>query len=138
MAYRDYKSCWSAIYLLISVFVFSALGSLAHAQAAQFVTFTAGDSGSSSTSITYLNGVQSGDLIVLFSHWDNHAITATASDSAGNIYVPISGPVSVGTAGRFQAWYAKNVQGGNLEFKITYSGQTTTISLLDAAEYAGL
>ena len=138
MSHRNYRLCWGAFYLLISMLVFSTLGSVAHAQAAQFVTFTAGDSGSSSTSVTYLNGVHSGDLIVLFSHWDNQAITATASDSAGNVYVPISGPVSVGTAGRFQAWYAKNIQGGNLEFKITYSGRTTTISLLDAAEYVGL
>ncbi len=107
-------------------------------QTAKYVTFTAGDSGSSVSSTTYLNNVQTGDLIIIFSHWDNQAVTGTASDSLGNVYTPVSGPITVGTTGRFQAWYAKNVQGGAIGFTVTYSGRTTSLSVIDVAEYAGL
>jgi hypothetical protein len=106
----------------------------------QFVQFTAGDSGAASSSTTYTNyNVTSGDLILVFSHWDNQALTASVTDNAGNTYVPIGGPVNAGTASRFQAWYAKNVSGGrSLGVTVTYSGTTTSISLIDVAEYAGL
>ena len=107
-------------------------------QTAKFVTFTAGDAGSSVSSTTYLNNVQTGDLIIIFSHWDNQAITASASDSMGNVYTPISGPITVGSVGRFQAWYGKNVQGGAIGFTVTYSGKTTSLSVIDVAEYSGL
>ena len=106
----------------------------------QFVQWSSGDTGAAHVSHTYMNNaVTNGDLILVFSHWDNQALTASVTDNYGNTYIPISGPISVGTAARFQAWYAKNVVGGvNLGVTITYSGTTTSISLVDAAEYSGL
>jgi hypothetical protein len=76
---------------------------------------------------------------LVFSHWDNQALTATVTDNLGNTYVPITGPVNVAPTARFQAWYAKNIRGGSqLGVTITYSGKTSSISLLDVAEYSGL
>jgi hypothetical protein len=103
------------------------------------VGWTAGDSGAATSSTTYAENVTTGDLMLVFSHWDNQTLTASISDSMGNVYVPIGGPVNAGSSARFQAWYAKNIQGGaELAITVTYSGQTTSFSLVDAAEYSGL
>ncbi|HEY5176453.1 MAG TPA: Ig-like domain-containing protein [Terriglobales bacterium] len=106
----------------------------------QFVQWTSGDAGSASVETTYLSQpVTTGNLIVVFSHWDNQTITATVTDNLGNTYNPISGPINVGAVGRFQAWYARNINGGTqLGVTITYSARTTSIALADAAEYSGL
>ncbi len=106
----------------------------------QFVQWTSGDGGAASVETTYLSQpVTTGNLILVFSHWDNQAITATVTDNLGNTYIPVSGPINVGAIGRFQAWYAKNINGGaQLGVTITYSARTMSISLADAAEYSGL
>jgi hypothetical protein len=106
----------------------------------QYVQWTSGDSGGARSETTYLNSVTTGDLLLAFSHWDNQSLTASITDTAGNTYVPIGGPVNTGTSSRFQVWYAKNVSGGGAQLgvTVTYSGTTTSISLLDVAEYAGL
>ena len=105
----------------------------------QFVQWSSGDNGSATVSRTYLNtNATPGNLILVFSHWDNQSINATVTDNEGNTYTPVSGPISVGGVARFQAWYAKNINGGPLGVTVTYSAQTTSISLVDAAEYSGL
>ena len=106
----------------------------------QFVQFTSGDSGAATSSTTYQGApATSGNLILVFSHWDNQTLTASVSDSLGNTYTSIAGPINVGTADRFQVWYAKNITGGTtLGIKVTYSGKTNSISLVDAGEYSGL
>ena len=105
---------------------------------AGYLQWTAGDAGAAQVSRTYMsNNVTAGDLILVFSHWDNPDVTASASDNLGNTYIPISDAVTVGTA-RFQAWYAKNINGGPLGVTVTYSGTTTSFSLVDAMEYSGL
>ena len=105
----------------------------------QFVQWASGDSGAAQVHTTYMDkAVANGDLILVLSHWDNQTLTATLSDNGGNTYYPISGPINVGSVGRFQAWYAKNVVGGLLGVTVTYSGTTSSISLIDAIEYSGL
>ena len=105
----------------------------------QFIQWSSGDTGAATVSRTYLNNnATTGNLILVFSHWDNQSITATVTDNLGNTYTAVSGPINVGAAGRFQAWYAKNITGGPLGVTVTYSAQTTSISLVDAAEYSGL
>ncbi len=106
----------------------------------QFIQWTSGDAGAATVETTYLSQiVTTGNLILVFSHWDNQTITATVTDNLGNTYTPVSGPINVGATGRFQAWYAKNINGGaQLGITITYSARTTSISLADAAEYSGL
>lgn len=105
----------------------------------KFVQWTAGDSGASSSETTYLKSVTTGNLMLVFSHWDNQTLTASVSDSVGNRYVPIGGPVNAGRTARFQAWYAKNIRSGPLlGITVTYSGKTTSFSVVDAMEYSGL
>ena len=106
----------------------------------QFVQWTSGDGGTTTVETTYLSQpVTTGNLILVFSHWDNQTITATVTDNLGNTYTPVSGPINVGAVGRFQAWYAKNINGGaQLGVTITFSAKTMSISLADAAEYSGL
>jgi hypothetical protein len=83
--------------------------------------------------------VTTGDLILVFSHWDNQALTASVTDTLGNTYFPIGGPVSTGATARFQAWYAKNVIGGAAPgITVTYSGTTISFSVVDAMEWSGL
>ncbi|MGA3048225.1 MAG: LamG-like jellyroll fold domain-containing protein [Terracidiphilus sp.] len=107
---------------------------------AQFVQWTAGDGGAATSEKTYLpNIVTTGNLILVFSHWDNQSATATVTDQLGNTYLPMFPPTNSGPNDRFQAWYAKNiVGGGQLGITITFSGKTNSISLLDAVEYSGL
>ncbi len=107
---------------------------------AQLVQETAGDAGSAITSDTYMDSkVTAGNLIMVFSHWDNQSVTATASDSLGNTYLPVGGPVSAGPSARFQVWYAKNIIGGTApRITVTYSGMTSTFSVVDAIEFSGL
>lgn len=107
---------------------------------AQFVQWTAGDGGAATSEKTYLpNAVTTGNLILVFSHWDNQSATATVTDQLGNTYLPIFPPTNSGPNDRFQAWYAKNIiGGGQLSITIKFSGMTNSISLLDAAEYSGL
>jgi trimeric autotransporter adhesin len=107
----------------------------------RFIQWASGDSGAASSSTTYQSqNATTGDLILIFSHWDTQAVTASApTDNRGNTYVPIGGPVNAGTTGRFQAWYAKNIAGGlPLAVTINYSAKTATISLVDIIEYSGL
>jgi hypothetical protein len=106
----------------------------------QFIQWTSGDSGSASISTTYQNQrAGNGNLILAFSHWDNQKLTAEVSDNAGNKYVSVSGPLNAGPTDRFQLWYARNIKGGvPLAVTVKYSGTTTSFSLVDVAEYAGL
>ena len=110
------------------------------AGAGQFIQWTSGDSGSASISTTYQpQRAASGDLVLAFSHWDNQTLSAQVSDNLGNKYVSIGGPINSGTAARFQLWYARNIKGGvPLAVTVTYSGRTTSFSLIDVAEYSGL
>ena len=53
--------------------------------------------------------------------------------------MPIGGPVNAGTSARFEVWYAKNITGAaSAGITVTYSGKTTSFSLIDAIEYSGL
>jgi hypothetical protein len=108
---------------------------------AKFVQWTSGDNASATSSSTYQDkSATSGNLIIVFSHWDNQASTATVTDQLGNTYVPVfASPANVGTADRFQVWYAKNIKGGvPLGVTVHYSAKTTSLSVVDAAEYSGL
>jgi hypothetical protein len=105
----------------------------------QLVQWTSGDNGPATFETTYLESVTRGNLMLVFSHWDNQALTAAVTDNLGNKYVPIGGPVNTGRTARFQPWYAKNIRGGRqLAITVTYSGKTTHFSLVDAIEYSGL
>jgi uncharacterized protein YjdB len=107
---------------------------------AKFVQFTSGD-GASTTSQTTIQDhpATSGDLILAFSHWNNAAATATVQDQLGNTYTPIFQTTCVGGTDCFQVWYAQNVKGGvPLAVTITYSTQTTSLSVLDVIEYSGI
>lgn len=80
----------------------------------RLVQVAAGDNGSNTSQTTYLDSnVANGDLLLVFSHWDNPAATASATDNAGNTYVPIGGPIDKGPDAVVEAWYAKNVAGGS-------------------------
>ena len=108
---------------------------------ANLVQVTAGDSGSATSTVTYQNSnAATGDLMLVFSRWDNPAATASSvSDSAGNTYIPIGGPINIGGNSIVEAWYAKNIQGGQpLAVTVTYSAKTNSISLVDTFEYSGL
>jgi hypothetical protein len=107
---------------------------------AKFVQSCAGDGGATTKVTTSMpNIVTSGNLIVVFVHWDNQAATATASDQLGNTYVPIFPPTDAGSSARFQVWYVKNVTGGvPLSVTVNFSQATTSFSVLDAMEYSGI
>lgn len=106
----------------------------------EYIQWTSGDSGSTVTSTTLQDkSSTTGNLILVFSHWDNQSLTATVQDQMGNVYTPIVAATNVGTNDRFQVWYAANIKGGvRLSVTVTYSGKTTSISTVDAMEYAGL
>jgi len=106
----------------------------------EYLQWTSGDSGSATTSTTLQDkNAITGDLVLVFSHWDNQSLTATVQDQMGNVYTPIFPATDVGTNDRFQVWYASNIKGGaRLSVTVTYSGKTTSISTVDAMEYAGL
>ncbi len=106
----------------------------------QFLQWTAGDGGANTQETTSLpNIVTTGNLILVFAHWDNQAVTATVSDQVGNTYLPIFPATNSGASDRFQVWYAKNVTGGvALAITIAFSGTTSSYSVLDAMEYSGL
>jgi hypothetical protein len=105
----------------------------------RFIQWASCDSGAVTTSTCYQDtSATSGNLILVFSHWDNVAVTASVTDSLGNSYFPIGGPATSGTS-RFQVWYAKNIAGGApLAVTVTFSAKTTSYSLVDVAEYSGL
>jgi len=105
-----------------------------------FIQWTSGDSGSTLASTTYQDqNATTGDLVLVFSHWDNQSLTATVHDQMGNTYIPIFPATNVSANDRFQVWYAANIIGGaRLAVTATYSGQTTSISTVDAMEYSGL
>ncbi len=102
---------------------------------------TKGDSGAATSESTGFNTpVTAGHTFVVFSHWGDQSITVTSlTDTLGNTFTPIAGPINFGTNQRAQMWYAKITNGGTEDhFTITYSGTTTQFSLLDVVEYAGL
>ncbi len=102
---------------------------------------TKGDSGSSLSESTGFNtSVTAGDTFVVFSHWGDQTVTVTSlTDTLGNTFTPIAGPINYGANQRAQMWYAKITNGGSEDhFTITYSAKTTDFSLLDVVEYAGL
>jgi hypothetical protein len=106
----------------------------------QLVQWASGDKGAAVTTFTIQSSnATAGNFILVFSHWDDQTVTASASDGVGNTYIPLSGPLNAGPNSRFQAWYAKNIVGGvPLRVTITYSGTTASFSLIDVAEYSGL
>lgn len=108
--------------------------------AGQFVQWTSGDHGAATSETTYQDRKATpGNLILVFSHWDNQALTAAVTDSLRNAYASIAGPINAGPTARFEVWYAKNIRGGApLAVTVTYSGKTTSFSLVDAIEYSGL
>jgi hypothetical protein len=103
------------------------------------VQFATGDDGPTSAATSYLGApMTAGNMLLVFSHWDDHTITATVSDSEGDTFTPIVGPIDQGSE-RFEIWYAKDIVGGTpTGIKVTYSGTTTKYSLVDVAEYGGL
>ena len=107
---------------------------------ARFVQWTAGDGGATTIETTrFADNVTPGNLILIFAHWDNQAVTATITDQLGNTYRPIFPPTNAGIKDRFQVWYAKNVAGGvSLSITIHFSSATTSFSVLDAMEYSGI
>jgi hypothetical protein len=106
----------------------------------QLVQSASGDGGSAlSETVHQGSNATTGNLILVFSHWDNQTITASVTDNMGNTYSAIEGPVSSGPSACFQAWYAKNITGGTpLAVTVAYSGQTATSSVVDVIEYSGL
>jgi hypothetical protein len=99
-----------------------------------------GDSGSATNSITYFaNNAKTGDLVLVFLHWDGAGITATVTDNSGgaNTYIALGPPINIGSNNWIQAWYAKNIAGSPSGFTATFSAKTTTISLVDVVEYSG-
>ncbi len=105
----------------------------------KLVQFSTGDDGVTTVAHGVLGApMTAGNMLLVFSHWDNQSITATVSDSEGDTFTPITGPINQGTQ-RFQIWYAKNIAGGTATtITVTYSAQTTKFSLVDVAEYSGL
>ena len=98
----------------------------------------AGDNASSTSQTTRLNSpATNGDLILLVAHWNNQAANATVSDGT-NTYTALGPALNIGTTDRLQAWYASNVTGNPQNFTVNFSAQTTSLSLLDVIEYAGL
>jgi hypothetical protein len=108
--------------------------------AGRFVQWTSSDHGAATSETTYQDRKATpGNLILVFSHWDNQALTAAVTDNLRNAYASIAGPVNAGPTARFEVWYAKNIRGGApLAITVTYSGKTTSFSLVDAIEYSGL
>ena len=122
--------------LVLAGSLFAALP--AHAQQLQYVQWSTGDSGATTRQTTYLGkSVASGNLIIVFAHWDNQSVTATLNDQKGNKYIPLSPPVSVGANERYQAWIVRGSEAGELHVNIDFSARTTSYSVLDVLEYAG-
>jgi len=107
----------------------------------QFVQWASNDNGATSASTTYQDhNATAGDLVLVFAHWDNQALTATAADQLGNTYTPAFSPACpAGTTSCFQVWYASNVSSGApIAATVTFSGTTTSISTVDLIEYSGV
>lgn len=105
-----------------------------------FVQWSSGDAGATTSETTYqANNAASGNLILVFAHWDNQAVSATVKDQVGNNYVAIFPQTNTGPSDSFQVWYAQNIRGGiPLAVTLTFTGRTNTISVVDVIEYAGL
>jgi hypothetical protein len=108
--------------------------------AGKLVQWASGDAGSASSCTTYQDSnATPGNLILVFSHWDNQALNAAVTDNLRNAYATITGPINAGPAARFEVWYAKNIRGGApLAVTVTYSGRTAAFSVVDVMEYSGL
>lgn len=112
----------------------------ATSQVGKVVQWASGDGGATTEQITYQNeNTATGNLILVFAHWDNQAVSATVTDQLGNTYIPIFPPTNSGATAVYQVWYAKNVKGGvPLQVMITFTGKTLSFSLVDVIEYSGL
>ncbi|MGH9681398.1 MAG: hypothetical protein ACRD4Y_15735 [Candidatus Acidiferrales bacterium] len=113
------------------------------------------DSGAVTSSTAFYNSTASnppmvaGDLLLVFSHWDQAngpAVTASVSDGLGNTYFPIGSAIEIGIFGPathwVQAWYAINNQarasGNSDPVRVTFTSTTLTISTVDVFEISGL
>ena len=104
----------------------------------QHIEETAG-TGISTTSQTFSAVSTSGDLIVVTVKWGDQTLSASVSDSKGNMYTSVIGPTNwSGTAKRAQTFYAKNIAGGGAAITITatLTGTASSSLQLFQSEYA--
>jgi len=117
------------------------LGSLA--QAVQGAGSDAG-AGKTISNTFFSSPVTANDLLLVFAHWDaalGPPTTASISDSAGDTFTSIDGPVSITETDDqelFEVWYAKKTLGGGETMTLTLSGASVDISLIEVIEYSGL
>jgi hypothetical protein len=107
------------------------------------VLWEAGATGSTTTESQTLTSPTVGHVIVAGARWDKQTVTATVADGEGNTYTPISCspsfPVNFSTASRVEMWIAPVTSGGSSDVvTVTYSGATTSYSLLDVWELSGV
>lgn len=104
------------------------------------VQWSSGDGGGTNVETVYeTNAATNGNMMLILCHWNNQAVSATVHDQMGNTYIPIFPATFSGPSDAFQVWYAKDIKGGvPLTVTINFSGNTTSFSVLDIIEYAGL
>ncbi len=97
-----------------------------------------GGGGVTSSTINLGKAATPGDLLLVFTHWDGAGITETVSDNnVGDTYAALGAPVNIGANNWIQAWYAKDCNNPS-SITATFSGKTTSISVVDVIEYSGL
>jgi chitodextrinase len=104
------------------------------------VQMTSNDVASGTTvSAPFSSPATTGNLIVVYVVYDNPG-TVTVSDSAGNVYQSAVNPTAFGDGNnwRAQIFYAKNISGGPVTVKATFSTSISIFGLLYIHEYTGL
>lgn len=135
-------SAWQdALLRVFFACVILAAGSKIQAQrVGHFVQWTAGDSGAATFDTTrFGKPVAAGATLIVLAHWNDQDVIATITDSGGDKFEPLVGPLNTGPTERIQAWYAKNAHGAQeLSVTIHFSKKTRSFSVINALEYKGL
>ena len=119
-----------------------AAGFLLPRDAKAAITYVQGANNSSIPPVTTLSEAFSsnntaGNFIIVWVGWHSSTTTAAVSDSANNVYQPLSAAIFPNIPLKGQIFYARNVFGGANTVSVTISASTPYV-VLDIHEYAGI
>jgi chitodextrinase len=89
------------------------------------------------TSVVFNASTQAGNTIVVYVIWDN-AGSVALTDSNGNAFVNVGGPLSWGSGYSAQIFYATNIVGGTDTVTAAFRTSVTSFGVIYVHEYAGI
>ena len=91
----------------------------------------------SNLSTTFNSSTQPGNTIVVYVIWSN-AGSVALTDSCGNAFASVSGPLSWGGGYSAQIFYATNIVGGTDTVTAAFRTSVTSFGVIYVHEYAGI